>query len=117
MRSSHCVVSYRRLIPRGVLGITVLVGFVLQLSAQEAPPDTTLNQDQQQQTERIVDGRPRLYFVKRAIHPVTWLEAGVRPVVRSAESGWLHKLATKPRNDAKVDGVKLGFGGMGAGSG
>jgi outer membrane protein assembly factor BamA len=109
------------MVPRGclrsVLCITLLAGFVLPLSAQEAPPDTTADQNDQQQTERIVDGRPRLYFLERAMHPVTWIEAGVRPIIRSAESGRLHKLATRPRDDTKISGVKLGFGGMGPGSG
>lgn len=102
---------------RGVLCITLLAGFVSQLSAQDAAPDTSPGESEQQQTERIVDGRPRLYSLERAIHPLAWIEAGVRPVIRSAESGFLHKLATRPRDDAKVAGVKLGFGGMGPGSG
>src|SRR4030095_3268202 len=94
MRISHCMVPHGGQILRSVLCITLLAGFVVQLSAQEVPPDTTSGQTaqqqtEQQQTERVVDGRPALYSLKRAIHPVTWLEAGVRPIIRSAESGML----------------------------
>src|SRR5215813_57242 len=82
---------------RNVLYLILLAGCVLQLSAQEAPPDTAPSENDQKQTERIVDGRPPLYFLGRAIHPVTWVEAGIRPIVRSAEGGRLLKLAARPQ--------------------
>ena len=46
-------------------------------------------------SERIVSGRPALYSVKRALHPVAWFEAGVRPVLKLVESAGFDKLASE----------------------
>ena len=66
---------------------------------------------------RIVAGRPPLYTFKRDIDPLTWFEWGVEPIFRSAESGWIHRLATRPRAPEKTSGIKFGIGDVGGSSG
>jgi len=83
-----------------------------QESLPDAEPATTSEPEQ-----RIVEGRPALYSFKRVINPFTWLEAGLRPVARSAESGFIHRLATRKSNPDKTSGIRFGFGGTGTGSG
>ena len=65
------------------------------------------------QQDRIVDGRPALYAFKRAIHPVTWVGAAARPFVRSAESGRIKSLLSRPANP----NIRFGLNGAGPGSG
>src|SRR5438105_4984326 len=86
--------------PLGVL-FTLLALCITDARAQEPAPDG-----------RIVAGRPPLYTFKRDIDPLTWLERGTEPIFRWAESGWIHKLATRPPAPEKTSGAKLGIGGV-----
>ena len=67
--------------------------------------------------QRIVDGRPSLYSFKRGVHPLTWLEFAIKPVFRSAESGWIHKLIKRTGGPEKTSGVAFGAGSIGSGTG
>ena len=78
-------------------------------SAEE--PDTSDNSD------RIVAGRPALYSLKRAAHPLTWIDAAFRPAFRSAEDGSIHRLIMRKPDTDKVSGVKFGAGSAGTSSG
>ena len=66
---------------------------------------------------RIVERRPPLYTFKRDINPLTWVEWGAEPLFRSAESGWIRRIATYRRPSDGTAGVKFGLGGTGSGSG
>src|SRR5262249_19826233 len=102
---------------RTVLSVALVTGYALQLSAQEAPPDTSQTVDDPTQARRIVDGRPNLYFLKRDINPLTWLEAGVQPIFRSAQGGLIARLSARRQGPEKTAGVKVGLDGAGANSG
>src|SRR4029079_14376286 len=52
--------------------------------------------------ERIVEGRPALYTFKRAIHPLTWLEAAPDPLFRSAENAGARRLMTRKPDSGKT---------------
>ena len=83
-----------------VLVITLLAGHSLPISAQDDPPNT----------ERIVDGPPKLYTFKRAIHPLTWVEWVTEPFFRSADGGFISKIAArKPHHSQKTSGFKFGL--------
>jgi outer membrane protein assembly factor BamA len=64
---------------------------------------------------RIVEGRPDLYWVKRTLHPVSWLEFMAQPVARLSERG--ASRFTSQQKSTKVWGVKLGINGSGSSSG
>jgi len=64
---------------------------------------------------RIVEERPDLYWMKKNLHPITWLEAMTRPVAKLAERG--AGRFTMQQTSTKVRGVKLGFRGTGSSSG
>src|SRR6476620_3448424 len=101
------------LLLRTILFVLLASVSALQLCAQESQeslPDGS-------QPDRIVDGRPKLYSFKRAIHPLTWVEVAVKPVLRSAENGKLHELMISKPDTDKTRGVKFGIGGDGTGSG
>ena len=68
------------------------------------------------ESERIVEGRPRLYSLKRFLHPVSWLESGMRPLLRVIGNTGVGN--TSPTEKTEPDsGVKFGLDGLGAGSG
>jgi hypothetical protein len=80
-----------------------------------APADQSAVQEQQE-PERIVEGRPRLYTVKRFLHPVSWLEGGVRPLLRVM--GNMGEGDTSSEQKAAPEaGVKFSLRGLGGGSG
>src|SRR2546422_8775083 len=84
-----------------VLVIILLAGHSLPISAQDDPPNT----------ERIVDGPPKLYTFKRAVHPLTWVEWVTEPFFRSADRGFISKIAArKPHRRQKTSGFKFGVG-------
>jgi outer membrane protein assembly factor BamA len=104
--------------------ITVLAIAPLSASrAQESLPDQgqpitdSQPSSQSNQSDRIVDGRPALYSVKRTANPLTWIEAAIRPVFRSAEDGRLHQLMLRKPDNDKISGVKIGAGSAGTSSG
>ena len=70
-------------------------------------------------SDRIVGGRPALYSAKRALHPVAWFEAGVRPILKLVESAGFDKLASEQESTgvSRTSGVKFGVDGMGSSSG
>ncbi len=70
-------------------------------------------------SERIVSGRPALYSFKRALHPVAWFEAGVRPALKLAENAGFGNPASEQEStrDSRTSGVKFGVDGLGSGSG
>jgi len=84
---------------------------------QESLPDEAQPAAEPAQPERIVEGRPPLYSAKRWAHPLTWLEGAVKPIGRSAESGWIHRLVTRRPSPDKTAGIRFGAGGVGNGSG
>src|SRR5262245_45553367 len=64
---------------------------------------------------RIVEGRPGFYWMKRNLHPISWLEAMARPPAKLAERGATR--FTSQQKSTKVSGVKLGIRGTGSSSG
>jgi Omp85 superfamily domain len=102
---------------RVVLSTALITGYAVKSHAQEVPPDPPQATADPSQARRIVDGRPPLYFFKRDINPFTWLEAGVEPIFRSAESGRLARLVARPNGPEKTSGIKVGLDGAGANSG
>src|SRR5213594_4200017 len=84
--------------------LVVLLAFMglcaVNAQAQEAPS-----------SGRIVEGRPRLYTFKNRVNPLTWVEWGVEPLFRSAERGWIRRLAGYHPPPDKVVGVKFGLHG------
>jgi outer membrane protein assembly factor BamA len=106
---------------RIILFTMLAVVLVSEVWAQESLPNqaepTTEPTTHTDQTERIVDGRPPLYSLKRAAHPLTWLELAFEPAFRLAESGRLQSLAgRKPKTD-KISGIRFGAGSAGTSSG
>jgi outer membrane protein assembly factor BamA len=83
---------------------------VVNLRAQD---DT--NTDTQQ--DRIVDGRPPLYTIKRDAHPLTWLELAFKPGFQLGEGGWVRGLTMRKPDPAKKSGVAFGLAGNGTSSG
>ena len=65
-------------------------------------------------TERIVEGRPTLYTIKRVLHPLSWPDAALRPVFKSSESGFINRLLV---NKPQPKYVRFGVTGVGTGSG
>jgi outer membrane protein assembly factor BamA len=98
-----------------LLPLLLLTPNLLLAQQDEIPPATEQPTDPSNGS-RIVDGRPRFHAVKRSGHPVSWLEAGFRPILRLAAKA-------APSNDdaeakpPKVSGVKFGAQGFGEGSG
>jgi Omp85 superfamily domain len=85
--------------------------------AQESRPDDAQQTTEPAETDRIVEGRPALYSVKRVAHPLTWVEMAFKPIWRSADSGWIQKLIARKPATEKTSGVRYGVDGMGSGSG
>jgi outer membrane protein assembly factor BamA len=73
------------------------------------------NADSQQ--ERIVEGRPPLYSIKRNAHPLTWLELAFKPGFQLAEGGFVRGLTMRKPDPDKKSGIGFGLGGDGTGSG
>lgn len=73
----------------------------------------------EQDSERIVDGRPNLYSLKRGLHPIAWVEGGfIRPLLGVAEKAGFEKFAASDTDKApRVSGVKFLIKGLGSGSG
>ncbi len=65
---------------------------------------------------RIVEGRPPLYSFKRNLHPLTWVELGMKPLFRLQDNERINRLATAPASDKRA-GVKFGVDGTSPGSG
>jgi outer membrane protein assembly factor BamA len=66
--------------------------------------------------DRIVDGRPRLFKVKRYLQPMTWLEGGLSPMLRSIDK--LNVQGPGSETTApKVSGIRFGLTGQGSSSG
>ena len=96
-----------------VLLLTLVLGSLQRLRAQEPPPEPAQITDPNQQGERIVDGRPRGYFLKRALHPLSWVDAGVlRPVYRLGSTQIFPRISL-----FKPGPLNVGVGGAGPSSG
>jgi len=71
--------------------------------------------------DRVVEGRPNLYGVKKALHPFSWIEWGLRPAIQGVEKFAAGRLGPDAENKPpKVSGVKFsisGVGGTGSSSG
>jgi len=66
-------------------------------------------------TGRIADSRPPLYTIKRAAHPLSWLEMGLHPLIQTASTG---KLIPFGSGEAKKPSfMKLDIDRMGPNSG
>src|SRR6267142_954455 len=95
-----------------VFWLTLGVMAVPALEAQDPPPDISQTADPAQQGARIVEGRPAGYFIKRTMHPFTWVDAGVlRPTYHLAYSLLVDKSSRSPQR------IRVGFGGAGPDSG
>src|SRR5262245_11886238 len=103
---------------RIILLVIVAAVPVTQVWAQESlPNDTESATEPATQTERIVEGRPALYSLKRAAHPLTWLELAFEPAFRLAEGGKVRSLAARKPNPDKISGIRFGVGSDGTSSG
>src|SRR6185369_578810 len=67
--------------------------------------------------ERIVEGRPPLYSIKRNAHPLTWLELAFKPGFQLAEGGLVRGLTMRKPDPDKKSGIGFGLGADGTGSG
>jgi outer membrane protein assembly factor BamA len=67
------------------------------------------------ETTRIVEERPDLYWMKKTLHPFSWIEAMARPVAQLAEKG-AGRFTTQQKS-TRVRGVKFGIQGSGTSSG
>jgi hypothetical protein len=97
------------------LAITLTTPVLLRGQQSEIPAKLPEESTQPAEaTQRIVDDRPEWYSVKRVAHPITWLYAGIRPllVLAEKESGPGARDGTVP-----VSGVKLRVISLGPGSG
>src|SRR5436190_1080903 len=99
-----------------IILLTLLIAAPLvQARAQESLPDNNQAtaepqpESQPQEGERIVEGRPGLYNLKRDLHPLTWLEEGPKPLFRSAKEGRINMLMTRKPNPH----YQFGVGGAG----
>src|SRR4051812_32951792 len=100
-----------RILKKFSLWVPFLFLPIAPLLAQEAPPDTSQSDTPPKET-RVVEHRPTGYSLKRAMHPFSWFDVGVfRPVYRLG-TGPLRERFRGPTGP-----VKIGVGGMGAGSG
>src|SRR5215510_7938793 len=100
-----------RVLTKSVFFLTFVFLRFVPLCAQEVPPDTPQPSDGQQDV-RIVEHRPTGYFLKRALHPFTWVDVGIlRPMYRLGTG----PVATKFRGSKGP--VKIGVSGAGPGSG
>ena len=101
----------------------VLVLIPWQASAQqtEIPPAANTENDsagtppEPSQPERIVEERPRLLWIKRNLHPASWVEAGMRPLLRASEKIEFGKGDSD--KETRDVGVKFGVRGHGQGAG
>jgi hypothetical protein len=67
---------------------------------------------------RIVEERPSLYSVKRALHPFAWIEAGLRPLARLGDKFGPSAIGARdPDSTPREFGVKLWIQGLGSSSG
>ena len=66
---------------------------------------------------RIVDDRPALHFIKRNLHPVTWVDRTFKPILRLAEGQSSQFLSGDSESPAKVAGIKFGIDKAGSSSG
>ena len=67
------------------------------------------------QTERIVESRPKMYPVKRILHPISWVYAGIRPFLTVAEK--VGENLPSNSESASVSGIKFRLTSLGPGSG
>ena len=85
-----------------------------------APPTLSSSEDSNTpdapRAERIIEARPRLYGVTRFLHPVSWTQAGARPVLRLIERAGFGNVASEEKAP-RISGVKLRIQGLGSGSG
>src|SRR6185436_9400517 len=65
----------------------------------------------------IVQGRPRMYGFKRAVNPLSWLEAGTRPVFHIATGGGVNRFPIIWPRPGTTSGMRLDVAGAGSGSG
>src|SRR4030095_6223586 len=79
-------------------------------------PEAQVQAPAQAEQDRIVDGRPAFYGVRKSLNPISWIAAGVRPMLRSAEK---IRMPGKSTDDGASDvfGIKFGVRGHGQGSG
>ena len=71
---------------------------------------------QSAESDRIVDGKPSLYAVERALHPVSWLEGAVRPLLRAVGKAGFENFGADNRSP-RISGVKFGLQSLGSSSG
>jgi surface antigen Omp85-like protein len=99
-----------------VFVLTLSLVPVAPLSAQDAPPDAPPPADNAQQGDRIVDHRPTGYFLKRALHPFAWFDAGVFRPAYGLGTGSLADKVMELRS-RRPGPVKFGLAGAGPDSG
>jgi len=93
--------------------MTLFAGFAATANAQqfEEPAATAIQEEQ-----RIVDGRPKLHSIKRTLHPLTWLDAGIKPILGLIEGQSSNFLSTEQKVP-RVSGIKFSIDKAGSGSG
>ena len=107
-----------RVMPAGVLILFLFSPRLLSAQQADIPPAAPEQQDTQtspSEQDRIVDGRPLLYGVRKTLQPFSWLATGVRPMLRGMEKVSIPKKSTDSASDSF--GIKLGVRGHGQGSG
>lgn len=100
------------LLPCLLLALSVLPG---SLQAQQAEIPAA-SEDPPAEGSRVVAHRPPLYFIKRVVHPVSWLEGGIFPVLRLAErlGG---NVSGEKKTEPRESGIKFGAKGLGGSTG
>ena len=102
--------------------LTIFTSVALAQQDEIPPAPPTLSSSEDSDTpgvppmERIVKDRPRFYGVRSVLHPVSWVQAGVRPVLRLIERVGFGNVASEEKAK-RTSGVKLGIQGLGSGSG
>ena len=98
-----------------IIAFFIAVQGLARAQQADIPPAPKESEPDISPSERIVEGRPDLLWLKRSLHPATWLGVGIRPILHAAERIKLDgSESAKPPRDV---GVKFGIRGHGQGAG
>jgi len=109
---------WKRTLTLAVALLMCILANPLWLRAQQSeippkPPEESATVEAQ---TRIVQDRPDWYSVKRILHPISWLYAGIKPALGIAEKAGGNSPGTGNTSNP-VSGVKVRFVSLGPGSG
>jgi len=106
-----------------LVGVFLVLAPTLEAQQAEVPPAPPVDDAgdgasaaQPLESDRIVDGKPAFYSFERALHPVSWLEAGVRPLLRAVGKAGVDRFGSGNKSES-VSGVKVGINALGSSSG